>query len=106
MSIVRHRAVYLARRRSIAARRDDGPARLDQQFARDDVPTDFAARAETERLAELLTRLPPAQREVIRLGFFDGLTHDAIAQRLALPPGTVKGRMRLGLTKLRSELGT
>jgi RNA polymerase sigma-70 factor (ECF subfamily) len=105
MSIVRHRAVYLARRRSIAAGRDDGPARLDQQFARDDVPTDFAARAETARLAELLTRLPPAQREVIRLGFFDGLTHEAIAHQLALPPGTVKGRMRLGLTKLRSELG-
>jgi RNA polymerase sigma-70 factor (ECF subfamily) len=52
----------------------------------------------------LLGRLPAAQSDVIRLGFFDGLTHEQIARRLDLPPGTVKGRMRLGLTKLRSEL--
>ncbi len=102
MSIVRHRAIYLARRRSLAAARDD--ARLEQEPSRDDVPGDFAARAETQELAELLALLPPAQRQVIQLGFFDGLTHEQIARRLALPPGTVKGRMRLGLTKLRSEL--
>ncbi len=88
MSIVRHRAIYLARRRSVAAGRDGGATQLDDQPAPDDVPTDVAAHAETEQLAELLARLPPAQREVIRLGFFDGLTHQEIARRLALPPGT------------------
>ncbi len=104
MTIVRHRAIYLARRRSLAAGREEGPGRLEHQPARDDVPGDFAARAERERLTQLLARLPPAQREVIELAFFDGLTHEQIARRLALPPGTVKGRMRLGLTKLRCEL--
>jgi len=104
MSIVRHRAIFLARHRSVAARRNQGAAQLDDQAAPDDVPTDFVAHAETEQLAGLLARLPPAQREVIQLGFFDGLTHQEIARRLALPPGTVKGRMRLGLKKLRSEL--
>ena len=104
MTIVRHRAIYLARRRSASAVLDEGATRLDDQPARDDVPMDFAARAESERLVDLLARLPPTQREVIRLGFFDGLTHEEIASRLALPPGTVKGRMRLGLTKLRSAL--
>jgi RNA polymerase sigma-70 factor (ECF subfamily) len=105
MTIVRHRAIYLARRRSAAGGLDEGTARqLTDQPSRDDVPTDFVARVETEELAKLLARLPPAQREVIRLGFFEDLTHDEIARRLALPPGTVKGRMRLGLTKLRSEL--
>lgn len=104
MTIVRHRAIYLSRRRSLLAGREEGPARLERQPARDDVPTDFAAKAEQERLTHLLQRLPPAQREVIELGFFDGLTHEQIARRLALPPGTVKGRMRLGLTKLRCEL--
>jgi RNA polymerase sigma-70 factor (ECF subfamily) len=104
MTIVRHRAIYLARRRSAAAGLDEGTDRLDDQPAQDDVPTDFVARVETERLKELLERLPPAQRQVIRLGFFAGLTHEEIAHRLALPPGTVKGRMRLGLTKLRSDL--
>jgi RNA polymerase sigma-70 factor (ECF subfamily) len=105
MTIVRHRAIYLARRRSLAAGREEGPACLERQPAQDDVPGDFAAKTERERLRQLLSRLPPAQREVIELGFFDGLTHEQIARRLALPPGTVKGRMRLGLTKLRCELG-
>ena len=104
IAIVRHRAIYLARRRSVALGLSDGPARLESQPARDDVPADFAALAGSERLARLLRCLPPTQAEVIRLGFFEGLTHEEIARRLALPPGTVKGRMRLGLTKLRSEL--
>jgi RNA polymerase sigma-70 factor, ECF subfamily len=106
MGIVRHRAIHLARRRSTAAARDEGPDRLDDQPAPDDVPADFAAYAEKEQLTRLLARLPPAQREVIQLGFFDGLTHEEISTRLALPRGTVKGRMRLGLTKLRSGLDT
>jgi RNA polymerase sigma-70 factor, ECF subfamily len=104
MSIVRHRAIYLARRRSILARREEGPGGLETQPAADDVPSDFAAQSETRELAALLARLPPAQRHVIRLGFFDGLSHQEIAHQLALPPGTVKGRMRLGLAKLRTEL--
>jgi RNA polymerase sigma-70 factor (ECF subfamily) len=104
MSIVRHRAIYLARRRALAVVRDQGMAKLEEQPARDDVPADFAVRAGNQELAALLAGLPRVQREVIWLGFFDGLTHEQIARRLALPPGTVKGRMRLGLAKLRGEL--
>jgi RNA polymerase sigma-70 factor, ECF subfamily len=104
MSIVRHRAIYLARRRSIGAELSGGSTRLEEQPAGDDVPGDFAARAETEQLGQLLAQLPRAQQQVIQLAFFNGLTHREIASRLALPPGTVKGRVRLGLTKLRSEL--
>ena len=106
MSIVRHRALYLARGRAVALRRGEGVAQLEAQPARDDVAGDFALRAEGQELERLLARLPCTQREVIRLGFFDGLTHEQIARRLALPAGTVKGRMRLGLTKLRAELDT
>lgn len=42
-----------------------------------------------------------AQAEVIALAFYGGLTHSEIATQLELPPGTVKGRMRFGLDKLR-----
>jgi RNA polymerase sigma-70 factor, ECF subfamily len=104
MSIVRHRAVYLARRRSAAAGLDEGTAWLEEQPARDDVPSEAESHAEAERLGQQLLRLPPGQREVIRLAFFHGLTHEQIARQLALPPGTVKGRMRLGLKKLRAGL--
>jgi RNA polymerase sigma-70 factor, ECF subfamily len=106
MTIVRHRAIYLARRRAVAASREQGSVGLERHPSSDDVAAELDVRCEREQLTQLLRRLPAAQREVIQLGFFDGLTHRQIAQRLALPPGTVKGRMRLGLTKLRGELDT
>ncbi len=104
-TIVRHRAIYLARRR-LRSGAVERPARIAQQPAHDDVPGEFAARSDAREIASLIASLPPAQQEVIRLGFFDGLTHEQIARRLELPPGTVKGRMRLGLRKLRSGLET
>lgn len=104
MSIVRHRAIHLARSQAVTAGVPDGTPRLEELPAVDDVSGDVESHAEAEQLAQLLARLPLVQQEVIRLGFFGGLSHAEIATRLALPPGTVKGRMRLGLTKLRSQL--
>ena len=51
-----------------------------------------------------MTRLPDEQREVIVLAYYGQLTHSEIATQLGLPPGTVKGRMRLGLEKLRAGM--
>jgi len=104
MSIVRHRAIYLARRRTYSPALDDGTTWLEEQPASDDVPSEVESHAQAVQLEQLLLRLPATQREVIRLAFFDGMTHKQIALRLSLPPGTVKGRMRLGLKKLRSGL--
>lgn len=59
------------------------------------------ARDRAEALASALRRLPEDQAEVIALAFFGELSHQEIAQQLQLPPGTVKGRARLGLEKLR-----
>jgi RNA polymerase sigma-70 factor (ECF subfamily) len=103
MGIVRHRAIYIKRHRRLTACSDDLLSQREKRSAVD-LPADYAADAEHEQLTELLARLPPAQREVIQLGFFDELTHQQIAHRLALPPGTVKGRMRLGLKKLHENL--
>ena len=50
--------------------------------------------------------LPDEQRRVIELAYFGGFTHTEIARMLELSVGTVKGRMRLGLTKLRVSLGS
>ena len=52
---------------------------------------------------EALDALPHVQQQVLELTHFSGLTHMEIAERLGLPPGTVKGRMRLGLKKLRNS---
>ncbi len=60
--------------------------------------------SDNQELEDLLAQLPEAQAEVITLAFFGGLSHVAIAEQLGLPEGTVKGRMRLGMVKLRSGM--
>jgi RNA polymerase sigma-70 factor (ECF subfamily) len=70
-------------------------------------PQDEAvARSERDQLLASLRRLPEAQAEVIVLAFYGELSHSEIAAQLKLPTGTVKGRMRLGLEKLRRGMGT
>jgi len=58
--------------------------------------------AERSEIESALNGLPPEQLEIIRLSFVDGLSQGAIAEKLALPLGTVKSRMRLAFKKLRS----
>ena len=53
-------------------------------------------------LRALLRELPAEQAQVIDMGFFQGLTHRELAEKLDLPLGTVKTRVRLGLQKLRA----
>jgi RNA polymerase sigma-70 factor (ECF subfamily) len=62
-------------------------------------------RDEARQIRGALGRLPTEQRRVIELAYFGGFTHSEIADMLELPAGTVKGRMRLGLIKLRLSLG-
>lgn len=86
------------------------PALSDYENADDDnaadlarlLPTDHAAWERGQHLRMLLAQLPREQREVIELAYFVGLTHSELAEYLNLPLGTVKGRLRLGLEKLRS----
>ena len=52
-----------------------------------------------------LSSLPADQSQVIELAYFGGFTHTEIADMLGAPVGTIKGRMRLGLKKMRSQLG-
>jgi RNA polymerase sigma-70 factor (ECF subfamily) len=72
-----------------------------------DTPPEASARAEDRaEVTAALGSLPPAQREAIVLAYWGGLTADEIANRIAVPLGTAKSRLRLGLAKLRAELET
>jgi RNA polymerase sigma-70 factor, ECF subfamily len=74
----------------------------EQTSLEDLLPTDHASWERGQHLRLLLEQLPAEQRQTIELAYFGGLTHSEMAQLLALPLGTVKGRLRLGLERLRS----
>lgn len=57
------------------------------------------------QIQKCLGLLPEGQRDVVELAYFEGLTHEEIAERTARPSGTVKSRLRLALEKLRGCLG-
>jgi DNA-directed RNA polymerase specialized sigma24 family protein len=66
--------------------------------------TEVVRRRDARQVRDALRGLPPAQRQVIELAYFGGLTHRRIAELLDLPTGTVKGRIRLGLEKMSAVL--
>lgn len=56
------------------------------------------------RVLSALAKLPPGQREVVVLAFYEGLSYREIARLLGVPEGTVKSRMHLAKRKLREAL--
>lgn len=70
----------------------------------DEAPDEAAVRLQTEeQIAVALQALSEEQRQVVRLSFFEDRPHSEIAERLSLPLGTVKSRLRLALIKLRAH---
>ena len=64
-----------------------------------------AQRRDRERVLGALSSLPPEQRQVIELAYFDGMTQTEIAAHTKEPLGTVKTRVRLAMAKLADLLG-
>jgi RNA polymerase sigma-70 factor, ECF subfamily len=102
LTLVRNRAIdtLRARGRSRTEALDETTAHRPDH----DVPSHAAATADGQVALEALACLPPEQQQVIHLAYFSGLTHTEIAERLAMPVGTVKGRIRLALDRLRGVL--
>ncbi|MDQ6745376.1 MAG: sigma-70 family RNA polymerase sigma factor [Actinomycetota bacterium] len=104
LTVVHHRAIDLARLngKHAAARTND--AELQAQPGSEDVAETAIRRDVADRLMASLALLPDEQQEVITLAYYGQLSHTEIAAQLGLPPGTVKGRMRLGLGKLQHTI--
>lgn len=103
--------VTLARSRAIDRLRSLGSReRVAQEAAREVVEASSDAIEDTIRAQEgrvvrnALQELPPEQRQLLELAYFEGLTQSEIAKRVKSPLGTVKTRMRAGMAKLRDSL--
>ena len=107
MSVAHHKIIDIIRsRRRAAAVADPKEYETLDLLPSGQLPTDEAAERtlEAERVRRALAKLPPAQQEIIRLSYYNGLSQSEIAARLDQPLGTVKTRARLALQKLRVEL--
>lgn len=81
-----------------------GEEQLDQIAAPEETDADLLQAETVAELRSAVAELPRAQREVVELAYFSELTHAEIAERLILPIGTVKGRLRLSYERLRRPL--
>ena len=102
LSIVHHRAVDILRRKTTFR-----PAPLEMaesQPSDDDTALAAEKNVEHRTVRDALEALPQAQRRTIELAYFGGYTHVELSELMGVPLGTVKGRMRIGLQKMRRAL--
>ena len=106
LRVVHNRAIDAFRRELSPATHDFGEEWIiDALPARERTDEEAERRDDARVVRSALEKLPDDQRQVIELAYFGGFSHTQIATALELPTGTVKGRMRLGLSKLRMSLG-
>jgi RNA polymerase sigma-70 factor (ECF subfamily) len=103
LSIIHHRAIDKLRSRQSRPLSIDLEEGLDVA-APTDVWREVSGSLTGEDVRQALNGLPTEQRETIELAYFKGYTHTQIAQLMEVPLGTVKGRMRIGLHKLKAAL--
>jgi RNA polymerase sigma-70 factor (ECF subfamily) len=105
LAAVRHKSIDSFRHEAAMTGRDvsdDNAAAA--VAARERTEDEVERREDVRHVRDALLSLPSEQRRVVELAYFGGFTHTEIARMLDLPTGTVKGRARLGLTKMRLAL--
>jgi RNA polymerase sigma-70 factor (ECF subfamily) len=106
LGIVRNRAIdFLRSKAGRAPKLDfDDDSILEHRPAAERTESEALQRETAREVRGALDELPGEQAKVIQLAYFGGFSHSEIAGMLGVPLGTVKGRMRLGLEKIRGEL--
>jgi RNA polymerase sigma-70 factor (ECF subfamily) len=106
LGIVRNRAIDALRSKTGKAPKldFDDDSILEHRPAEDLTDSEALRRETAQEVRGALGELPGEQAKVIQLAYFGGFSHSEIAGMLGVPLGTVKGRMRLGLEKIRGEL--
>jgi RNA polymerase sigma-70 factor (ECF subfamily) len=106
LSVVRNRAIDFLRSKAGKAPKltFDDEAILEQRPAGELTEEEAMRRETASELRGAIGQLPGDQSQVIELAYFGGFSQSEISRMLGVPLGTVKGRMRLGLEKIRGEL--
>jgi RNA polymerase sigma-70 factor (ECF subfamily) len=106
LGIVHHRAIDSLRRNLRHDTRRASDEGIEERFeAKERTDLQAAHREEAAEVQAALATLPEEQSKAIELAYFGGFSHSEIATMLEIPVGTIKGRIRLGLEKLRGQLG-
>ena len=105
LTMAHRRAVDRIRSSQAGRDRDTKIGIRDLAVAYDNVSETVETRIEHERVEKAMSRLTELQRQAISLAYYGGLSHSEVAERLQIPLGTVKTRLRDGMIRLRDELG-
>ena len=104
LSIVHHRAIDRLRGTAGRTRQDAPIDDFERTLATDDPWREVSLVIQRETLQRAIATLPDAQRQAVELAYFEGFTQQEIATKMDVPVGTVKGRLRLAMQRLRSLL--
>jgi RNA polymerase sigma-70 factor (ECF subfamily) len=106
LGIVRNRAIDLLRKESGRSPKlvSDGDELIERRPSNELTDTEALRRETAREVRGAISDLPDDQSRVIQLAYFGGFSHSEIAEMLNEPLGTVKGRMRLGMDKIRAAL--
>ncbi|HEV3477456.1 MAG TPA: sigma-70 family RNA polymerase sigma factor [Rubrobacteraceae bacterium] len=101
LSIVHNRAIDQLRSRASRRRTQEKVEAVAPRFEPSEAFAQSLANSQREQVREAMRSLPQEQLKILELAYFSGYSHVEIAELLDVPLGTVKGRMRLGLKKIR-----
>lgn len=104
LTVVRNGCIGRMRGRRPNVGVDDPDVGVMWMSSPDDVAETVARRLQADDVRRAVEQLPAEQRATIGLAYFQGMTHAQIAAEMQVPLGTVKGRMRLALDKLKDML--
>lgn len=104
LSIVHHRAIDRLRGTAGRTRHDAPIDDFDRVLAIEDPWREVSQVIQRETLLRAMATLPEAQRQAVAMAYFDGYTQQEIATAMDVPVGTVKGRLRLAMQRLRTLL--
>ena len=105
LTMAHRRAVDRIRSSQASRDRDIRIGIRDLAVAYDEVSETVGVRIEHERVEKAMSRLTELQRQAISLAYYGGLSQSEVAERLQIPLGTVKTRLRDGMIRLRDEVG-